>query len=177
MLERACALTVAHDVARSKQCVRRIQPRQQPKAGDGSRSSATLLGGLDRAAPTRPQALHRAAHAQLSSEEELMSRQLAFSARACLLVLAASLGPTIGAGLAFGRDASRAERIRGDDDPILISRWVASGSLMLDARDVPELDPETTGSVKKQARRSRPRCDTLVWFPDRKPGDDTREAC
>jgi hypothetical protein len=101
----------------------------------------------------------------------------ALPARPCLLLLAALLGPTIGAGIAFGRDASRAERIRGDDDPILIPRRVASGSFTLDARDVSDLDPGTTGSVKKQARRSRPRCDTLVWFPDREPIDDLREAC
>ena len=74
-------------------------------------------------------------------------------------------------------ERSRAERIRGDDDPILIPRWVASGSFPLDARDISDLDPESTGSVKKQARRPRPRCDTLVWFPDREPGDDLQEAC
>jgi hypothetical protein len=106
-----------------------------------------------------------------------MSPHLAFPARACLLLLAAFLAAPIGAEMAFGRDASRAERVRGDDDPILIPRSVASGSFTLDARDAPNLDPDTTGAVKKQARRSRPRCDTLVWFPDREPGDDLREAC
>jgi hypothetical protein len=106
-----------------------------------------------------------------------MSARLALPARACLLLLAALLGPTIGPGISFGRDASRAERIRGDDDPILLPRWVASGSFPLDARDISDLDPESTGSVKRQARRPRPRCDTLVWFPDREAGDDLREAC
>jgi hypothetical protein len=106
-----------------------------------------------------------------------MSPHLAFPARPCLLLLAALLGPTVGAEIACGRDASRAERIRGDDDPILIPRWVALGSFTLDAREISDIDAETTGSIKKQARRSRPRCDTLVWFPDREPGDDLREAC
>ena len=107
-----------------------------------------------------------------------MSSHLASPARPCVLLLAAALlGSTIGAGVAFGRDASRAERIRGDDDPILIPRWVASGSFALDAHAISDLDPESTGSVKKQARRPRPRCDTLVWFPDREPGDDLQEAC
>jgi hypothetical protein len=105
-----------------------------------------------------------------------MSSPLASPAQPCVLLLAAALlGSTIGAGVAFGRD--RAERIRGDDDPILIPRWVASGSFPLDRRDISDLDPESTGSVKKQARRPRPRCDTLVWFPDREPGDDLQEAC
>ena len=106
-----------------------------------------------------------------------MSPHLALPARACLLLLAALLGPTIGPGTSFGRDASRAERIRGDDDPILIPRWVASGWFTLDAHAISDLDPESTGSIKKQARRPRPRCDTLVWFPDREPGDDLQEAC
>lgn len=106
-----------------------------------------------------------------------MSSHLAFPARPCVLLLAAALlGSTIGAGVAFGRDAS-AERIRGDDDPILIPRWVASGWFTLDAHAISDLDPESTGSIKKQARRPRPRCDTLVWFPDREPGDDLQEAC
>jgi len=105
-----------------------------------------------------------------------MSSPLASPARPCVLLLAAALlGSTIGAGVAFGRD--RAERIRGDDDPILIPRWVASGSFPLGGRDISDLDPESTGSIKKQARRPRPRCDTLVWFPDREPGDDLQEAC
>src|SRR5215208_5601791 len=66
-----------------------------------------------------------------------MSSHLASPARPCVLLLAAALlGPTIGAGIAFGRDASRAERIRGDDDPILIPRRVASGSFTLDAHAI-----------------------------------------
>jgi hypothetical protein len=106
-----------------------------------------------------------------------MSPHLASPMRPWLLLLGALFGQTVGAEIAFGRDDTRAERIRGDDDPILIPRWVASGSITLDARDISDLDPETTGSVKKQARRSRARCDTLFWFPDREPGDDLREAC
>ena len=85
-----------------------------------------------------------------------MSPRLAFPARACVLLLAALLGPTIGPGISFGRDASRAERIRGDDDPILIPRGVASGSFPLDGRNISDLDPASTGSVKSQERRPRP---------------------
>ena len=107
-----------------------------------------------------------------------MSPHFAFPTQPCLLLLAAALmGPTISAGIAFGRDANRVERIRGDDDPILIPRWVASGSFTLDTRDISDLDPESTGSLKRQASRPRPRCDTFVWFPDREPRDDLREAC
>src|SRR5215210_4750746 len=115
-----------------------------------------VLSGLDRAAPVRPQALHRASrdHSDLClSEEERMSPPLALPARACLLLVTALLGPTIGPEIAFGRDASRAERMRGDDDPIVIPRWVASGSFTLDARDISDLDPESTGSLKRQERR------------------------
>jgi hypothetical protein len=106
-----------------------------------------------------------------------MSPRRALLAGPCLLLWVALLGPTIGAGVAFGRDESRAERIRGDDDPVLIPRWVALGSLTLEPRDISDLDPQSTGSVKNQARRSRPPCDTLAWFPDREPGDDRRESC
>ena len=98
--------------------------------------------------------------------------------RPCLLFLLLILAaPITAAGAAIGRDEGRAERVTGDDDPILIPRSVASGSFTLDSHDISALDPETTGSVKKQARRSRARCDTLAWFPARKPGDELREAC
>ena len=106
-----------------------------------------------------------------------MSPRRAFPAGRCLLLWAALLGSTVGAGIAFGRDESRAERIRGDDDPVLIPRWVALGSFTLEPRHISDLDPQSTGSVKNQARRSRPRCDTLAWFPDREPGDDLRDSC
>ena len=80
-----------------------------------------------------------------------MSPHFAFPTQPCLLLLAAALmGPTISAGIAFGRDANRVERIRGDDDPILIPRWVASGSFTLHPHAISDLDPESTGSVKSR---------------------------
>jgi hypothetical protein len=59
------------------------------------------------------------------------------------------MNPTIGAGVAFGRAESRAERIRGDDDPVLIPRWVALGSFTLEARDIADLDPQSHRIGKK----------------------------
>jgi hypothetical protein len=107
-----------------------------------------------------------------------MSVNVISRTRPCLLLLVLILAaPIIAGGAAIGRDEGRAIRVTGDDDPILIPRSVASGSFTLDPADISALEPETTGSVKKQARKSRARCDTLAWFPGRKPSDELREAC
>ena len=39
------------------------------------------------------------------------------------------------------------------------------------------LDPDTTGSVDKPARRSLPPCHTLAWYPDRPAEQEFRDAC
>src|SRR5829696_730362 len=101
-----------------------------------------------------------------------MSVNVISRTRPCLLLLVLILAaPIIAGGAAIGRDEGRAKRVTGDDEPILIPRSVASGSFTLDPADISALDPATTGSVKKQARRSRARCDTLAWFPGRNPRD------
>ena len=96
---------------------------------------------------------------------------------AAMVLLLASTGPMVGAGAALGRDESRAERISGDDDPILIPRSAVPLSSQPGALDLAALDPDTTGSVEKPARRSRPRCTMLAWFPDRPPDQEFGEAC
>src|SRR3954468_14848008 len=86
-----------------------------------------------------------------------MSVRVLSRTRPCLLLLLLILAaPIIAAGAAIGRGEGRAERVTGDDDPILIPRSVASGSFTLDSADISALDPETTGSVKK---RGVPRAD------------------
>jgi hypothetical protein len=65
-----------------------------------------------------------------------MSVRVLSRTRPCLLFLLLILAaPIIAAGAAIGRDEGRAERVTGDDDPILIPRSVASGSFTLDSAD------------------------------------------
>jgi hypothetical protein len=95
----------------------------------------------------------------------------------CVLLLVVLAVPTLGAGAAISRDEKRAERVRGDDDPIVIPRSAALPRFTLQALDISAFDVETTGSANRQVRGPRPHCDTLAWFPDREPGDDLRDAC
>jgi hypothetical protein len=95
----------------------------------------------------------------------------------CVLLSVVLAVPIIGVGAAISRDEKRAERVGGDDDPILIPRSAALPRFTLQALDVSAFDVETTGSASRQAKGLRRRCDTLAWFPDREPGDDLREAC
>jgi hypothetical protein len=71
-------------------------------------------------------------------------------------------GPTFGDEVALGRDERRAERIIGDDDPILIPGSAVAAFLGRDVLDTPASDPATTGSAEKPARRSRSRCNMLA---------------
>lgn len=87
-------------------------------------------------------------------------------------VLLSLSGLVVGVGAALARDERRAERISGDDDPILMPRSSQPGAL-----DVAALDSDTTGSVEKPTRRSRSRCNMLAWFPDRPPGQEYEETC
>jgi len=77
------------------------------------------------------------------------------------------------AASALGRDEKRAERITGDDDPVLLPFPRTLNPGVLNA----VLDPDTTGSVSKPTGRSRPPCKALAWFPDRSPEQQYREAC
>ena len=160
----------------SKPCVCRAQSRQQPEASYGAGPSTTVLGSLDRAAPARPPALDRPSRLHVEvppCEDEAVSPH----ATTCVLLFVVLAVPTLGAGAAISRDEKRAERVRGDDDPILIPRSAALPRFTLQALDISAFDVETTGSANRQARGPRPRCDTLAWFPDREPGDDLRDAC
>jgi hypothetical protein len=79
--------------------------------------------------------------------------------------------------LALERDEKRAERVTGDDDPILIPRS-ASPRLSLPNRwDVAEFDPETTGSTDGLARGGRATCEILAWFPERRSDRELQEHC
>src|SRR3954469_11597784 len=89
-----------------------------------------------------------------------------------LLLLAGSLC----AASALGRGDKRAERIPGDDDPVLLPltplpRAFHPGFLKA------VVDPDTTGSVSKPTGRFRPRCKAVAWFPDRSGEQQYREAC
>src|SRR4051812_46959811 len=96
-----------------------------------------------------------------------------------LLVLLAFAGPMVSTGSALGRDERRAERISGDDDPvlILIPRSAVPRFSQPGALDVVALDPDTTGSIEQRARISRPRCTMLAWFPERSPDREYQETC
>jgi len=94
-----------------------------------------------------------------------------------LLVLLALAGPMVSTGTALGRDERRAERVTGDDDPVLIPRSAVPKFSQPGALDMAALDPDTTGSVKKPARISRPRCTMLAWFPERSPDREHEETC
>lgn len=96
---------------------------------------------------------------------------------ATLMLLLSLAGQIVDAGTALGRDERRAERISGDDDPILIPRSTVprfSDSGFLDSTAT---DPVITGSVKKPLRRPRRRCSLLGWFPDQEPDQEFREVC
>jgi hypothetical protein len=96
---------------------------------------------------------------------------------AALALLLSLAGPTFGDEVALGRDERRAERITGDDDPILIPGSAVAAFLRRDVLDSPASDPATTGSVEKPAPRSRSRCNMLAWLPDRPPDQGLRQAC
>ncbi len=81
--------------------------------------------------------------------------------RPCLLLLLLILAaPITAAGAAIGRDEGRAERVRGDDDPILIPRSVAS-------RSTP---PIFLPSIQRPPGRSRSRREGLERAVTRWPG-------
>ena len=96
--------------------------------------------------------------------------------RGAALMLLFLAGLQCPAGSALGREEKRAERITGDDDPILLPLTSVPRALdpgVLNA----VLDPDTTGSVSKPTGISRPSCKALAWFPDRSPEQQYREAC
>ena len=73
------------------------------------------------------------------------------------------------AGTAFARDERRAERVVGDDDPVVLPSWFLPDSVH------GLRDPETTGSVRKS---SEPReCRRIAWFPDRAAEEQFQRAC
>jgi hypothetical protein len=96
--------------------------------------------------------------------------------RGAALMLLLLAGLQCAAGSALGRDEKRAERITGDDDPILLPITSVPRALNPGVLNA-VLDPDTTGSVSKPTGRSRPRCKALAWFPDRSPEQQYREAC
>ena len=94
--------------------------------------------------------------------------------RARAMSIVAVLAASIAADGSLARDAKRAERIAGDDDPIMVP---ASVDPAPDPRliDRSPLDIETTGSVGTAPRRRR--CARLAWFPERRPEERFRPAC
>jgi hypothetical protein len=88
------------------------------------------------------------------------------------LVLAAFLAwaPCTSASALARHETSR-ERIRGDDDPIIVPRAVA----------LPEsqalVDPETTGSIDRRSAKPSLRCDRFAWYLDHDVESEFREVC
>src|SRR5215213_10878921 len=97
--------------------------------------------------------------------------------RGAALMLLLLAGQCAAGGSALGRDERRAERVTGDDDPVLIPHSAVPKFSQPGALDMAALDPDTTGSVTKPARISRPRCTMLAWFPKRSPDREYEETC
>jgi hypothetical protein len=76
-------------------------------------------------------------------------------------------------GVAFARDEDRGERVRGDDDPVLVPRSVALGEVV----GAISIEPETTGSTVKGRAKKHPACDRFAFYPDREPQMQFQDAC
>jgi hypothetical protein len=74
---------------------------------------------------------------------------------------------------ALSPDERGRERIRGDDDPVIVPASVA----MPERVDLSFFDPETTGSIKRKPARSRPLCQRFAFYPENPIDKQFREAC
>jgi hypothetical protein len=74
---------------------------------------------------------------------------------------------------ATGSDERNRERMRGDDDPIIVPRSVA----LPPAVAVTLFDPETTGSIDRRPVKVSRSCDSFGWYLDRAPDAQFQEAC
>jgi hypothetical protein len=77
----------------------------------------------------------------------------------------------LGGAIALARDEARSERVKGDDDPIIVLRSVASTELAIHF-----LDPETTGSVSKETKGPQT-CDRVAFFPERPAEEQLQAIC
>ena len=88
------------------------------------------------------------------------------------LALATFLSTTLIAAVALGRDERRGERIRGDDDAIIVPRSVVGERVAIES-----YDPDTTGSMGKVPVRTGRHCDRLSFYPENRPEMQFQEAC
>jgi hypothetical protein len=88
------------------------------------------------------------------------------------LAAIAFLSTSLGTAAAFARDERRGERIRGDDDPIIVPRSVAG-----EREGITSFDPETTGSIGKGGVRAQQDCDRFAFYPDRHSELPFQKAC
>jgi hypothetical protein len=88
------------------------------------------------------------------------------------LALATFLSTTLIAAVALGRDERRGERMRGDDDPIIVPRSVAA-----ERGAIESFDPETTGSIGKVPIRTARDCNRLGFYRENRPEMQFQEAC
>jgi hypothetical protein len=93
--------------------------------------------------------------------------------RRATLTSSVILAVCLGGAIALGRNEARGERVNGDDDPIIVPRWVA----LADVVDVHAFDPETTGSIGASDARMRHRCDRIAFYPEREPEMRLQEVC
>ena len=90
------------------------------------------------------------------------------------VILAALAVATLFSGGALARDEWSGEWIAGDDDPILLPRWVAD----LEVSPTPvEWEPETTGSIVSFQKIGQRRCNRVGWLPEKPPEKQLRDAC
>jgi hypothetical protein len=90
-----------------------------------------------------------------------------------LMILALLLVGATADAAALATDERGRERVRGDDDPIVVPASV----LIPEKSTSPFYDPETTGSVEKRRARAHSTCDRLAFYPDKPAEDEFRDAC
>jgi hypothetical protein len=83
------------------------------------------------------------------------------------ILLMFGVGPSANA---LGRDDTQNERIKTDDDPVIVPRSVA-------VPDSSVIDPETTGSIDRRSVKRSRSCETIAWYSGRTPDTEYREAC
>jgi hypothetical protein len=90
-----------------------------------------------------------------------------------LMIVALLLVVTTAGAAAQATNERGRERVRGDDDPIIVP-----ASVLIPERSTAAFyDPETTGSVEKAPARAHSACERLALYPDKAPQDQFRDAC
>jgi hypothetical protein len=88
-------------------------------------------------------------------------------------IMVVLLTGTMASAVALAPDERRRERIRGDDDPIIVPFWVAAP----EGAEHVFYDPDATGSINTRPAKTPRPCQRLAFYPERPLGQQFREAC